>query len=149
MSTSAVQLRPFRGGTDSVTLDSDQLALVPVAEAISVGEPPVTPTSVGPLTVGRPVRSSRSVSGVAVTAPLDVAPRPRFGVRWGGIDKTERDALLAFLRDDAQDGAFGFDLRPDGSGSDVMSVRALAPARDGEDGEGSYTVDLEVEELRS
>ncbi|MGH7132694.1 MAG: hypothetical protein ACREJO_12180 [Phycisphaerales bacterium] len=135
MSAPAVKLRLFKAPAQatgpSVGAD-DFVAMVPLVEVLSAGDPPVAPTLVQRLTPGvwsrRVVRSS---AGYTHTAALDRAGRSRWVVGWPTLTRGERDALVAFFRDEVVvgegGGQFGFTIEPDGPGNGTLVVRPIGP----------------------
>lgn len=143
--TAAIRFRDWQPPADTVTPLTPWL--LPADEPVSVGEPPVAPTLVSVLRVGLPRRSVRCASGWRITAPLDLVARPRMTVTWDGVTKADRDAVLAFLRDEVGHRAGAFGVRLDGPASELTTVRPLEDARDEWIHKHAYRVTIEVEAL--
>lgn len=108
--------------TPSIGTGSGQLiALVPVAEPLSVGAPPVLPSFVRAVEPGYAgmVRSVRSVSGHLKTSRTRSAPRPRFTLEWVGLSLSQRNALWSWMFGDVGGGGTlqAFTLEIDGPGT--------------------------------
>lgn len=146
--TAAVKIRDWTRGADP--LSPQPPLLIPEAEPLSQGEPPYPPQLVDRLMIGWDRRRVGCRSGQTITCGLATAPRPRLSVRWDGLTKAERDALLAFLRDDVEGTTKAFDLRPDGPdepGVGIVTVRAIADAVNTWQTKGAWRIEAECEEV--
>lgn len=103
-------------------------ALVPLAEPLSAGAPPVRPALLDGVMAGmRPARITADGAGYTGTAALATHRRPRLTVRWSGLTGAERVLLEGFFRADVGGTLASFDLEPDGEdAADVVQVRPLA-----------------------
>lgn len=146
----AARLRPFISGPNTVTptAGANNLALlIPAAEPLSVGLPPVQPVLGRRISVPYRVRRVGVRSGQTAALALDVAPRPRFQVVWDGLVKADRDALLAWIAEELEGTRFAFDLEVEGPGSTPVTVRPVADALDEWMDKAAYRISLEVEEV--
>lgn len=153
----AVKLRPFTAGPQTVMpiAGEDDLALlVPADEPISAGAPPLRPGLVEEMTLTpAAVRRMHDSAGYTVSARMDNIPgaggRARFKVRWKGMNKSERDSVIGFLRSVTQVGGTwrSFDVELDGPGLGVTRVRPIAAFRDTWAMMTGYSVEVDVEEV--
>lgn len=151
----AISLRDWRTGPNTVTpVDGSGgfHPLVPIDEPASVGAPPSVPDLVESVTWPWPTRRKASRSGEVRTGPADNAARLTMPLRWTGLTKLERDALLAWFRDEVQWTVKAFDVEPDGPGTGTLTVRATGNPVDtyeghGHDHAGVYRVEVVVEEV--
>jgi hypothetical protein len=128
----AIQLADFAAGPETVDplADATFRALVPVAEPISAGAPPVLPSLVDRIQAVWPVSRRRTRSGWLITAPTATRPRPRFTLTWPGLTQEEADALLEFLEVDVGRTRFAMTVQVDGplaGSAGAITVRPLAP----------------------
>lgn len=147
--TPAVQLAPWTTGPNTITPTAGEgglAILIPIAEPLSVGAPPLAPVLVRRLAVGYPVRRVQVRSGEIAALALDTKPRPRFSVLWDGLEKSDRDLLLAWIKGDLEGTRFAFDLAVDGT-EEVVTVRPVADALDEWRNKAAYAVSMDVEEV--
>lgn len=136
MTAPAVKLVLFKAPPQTVNAPEPGVdgfvAAVPLVEPLSAGAPPLgllpfTERLGPPVGGGWPRRMVRSSAGYLHTAALDRAGRAMFTVSFPAVTRAERDALLAFFRDEVacgdRGGQYGFDLEPDGAGNGVVVVR--------------------------
>lgn len=137
MTTPAIQLAPWKGTPNSVTpsvgTGSGQLiALLPVAEPVSVGAPPTLPSFVQGVEtdLAGEVRRVRSISGHLKTTARTSGHRARFSVQWEGLTKAQRDAMWSWLNTTVGGGgtlrAFTIAIEGEGAGGST-NLRMLQP----------------------
>lgn len=149
MAVPAVKFGSWATGADPVlpTAGVDGLAmLVPVAEPVSVGEPPVAPALTASMAVDWPV-VTKPVRGWDVTRAAETALRPRWRVFWPTLTKAERDLMLAWLLDDVGHGLLAWDLTVDGPEAATVKVRFVGPVSETTRGKGVWSMGGEVEEV--
>jgi hypothetical protein len=148
----AVRLKPFFSGADPLVLTAgeDGLAfLIPAAEPLSAGAPPVPPVLLQGLSTQHNGRVMPTRSGQVATTSLQTMPRPTVTVKWDGLTLTERASVLSFLRDTCGAGVLAFDLEPDGPGSGAVKVRQVGPEslEDVWESRPAYSVTVQCEEV--
>lgn len=150
MSEPAVKFGTWSTGADPVTPTAgvDGLAiLLPVAEPISIGEPPVAPALAAAMSIDWPV-VSKPVRGWDVTRAAGTALRPRWKVVWPTLTKAERNLMLAWLTGDVVMGLLAWDLRLDGpDGAALVKVRFTGAVPETTRGKGVWGMSGEVEEV--
>lgn len=150
MSPPAVPLRPWRQGPDTtapVAGEQGFAALVPIAEPISAGEPPVAPDLVERMETAWPVARVALASGQTRSTLTGLCARPRFRLVWTGLEFDERNALLAFLRGEVRGAGLAMTVRIDGPGSEAITVIPVADPVDTWLGRPAWSVEVEVEEV--
>lgn len=125
MPTHAIKFRPWRAAPSSVATPVPGAggfqALVPLTEGVSTGAPPVAPSFVEAATRSFPRRLVRGRSGWAQSSPLP-GGRLTGVVRWVGLDRAQRDALIEWLDQDVRGRLLVWDLEIDSGEADGIGV---------------------------
>lgn len=152
MSDPAIKLRDWASGPEALTLTPGEAGLAFAAGAVepaSVGEVPFPPDLVEEIARPYRVRSLRARSGGVVTGPLRGKPRPGLRVAWTTLTVTERSQLIAFF-EDVGGTRLGFDVRVDGPGTPLVTLRATEdPAHQWKARHVHDVLAIEAEELFS
>ncbi len=169
MGTAPIKFRDWATGPETVIVDpgvgddSDLIALVPIAEPLSAGYPPIAPDFItkmggaGFKVASCPVRSGQRRTYAQQTAPRTV----KWMLRWENLTQEERDELEAFLATELQWTRVGMDVDVDGEGAteSTLVLRPVAvpvqhlqgPRGPGGQIDGTWkcvwTVEVECEEL--
>lgn len=147
--------------TPGAGADADLVALVLIAEPLSAGPPPVKPSLVKRMAAPWRVGRAMVGSGQRRTMAMETEPRTAgWNLRWASLTQTERDLLVAFLREDLNGTRFGMDIEVDGAGETASLVvlrpigmwneTLVGPRKNGTVGgvwKAVYTVELVAEEL--
>ncbi|MEM1183698.1 MAG: hypothetical protein AAGI53_01715 [Planctomycetota bacterium] len=160
MTNAAIRVAPYSRGPDAVAVVNAVNGLrtmLPTAEPLSVGEPPIEPSRVQRAAPVWPVRRLRLACGLLKTSSMDADPRTTFDAEWTGLDAGQRGLLEAFFEDTCGSGVNAMTLYPDGRGGDPVAVRALTASEfvlvDGRSGTqspaavGTYECRLTLEEV--
>lgn len=133
MALPAVQLVPLiapavTGVTPPVDGVDDFAALVPVAEPLSAGEPPVTPSLIVAASKQYAARMMRSVAGYSHSAALGTDARAMVNVQWDELDAGGLGDVLEWLKSvtGGDAGAAAMSVKPDGPEGDAIVVRPVA-----------------------
>jgi hypothetical protein len=150
--STAIKLHPAARGQDPLTPTPgvDDLALlIPEAEPLSQGLPPVTPALVRRLTSDwtETRRDARCRSGWRITCQLDVAPRPTIEVRWT-VDRADRDIIRAWIDSTLEGTRLAFDVAIDDDANTIV-VRPLEDAADEWVNKNGYVISMRCEEVFS
>ena len=145
--------RPLAGwfaGADPVTpvagVDGFE-PLIPTAEPVSIGDPPVVPDLVDGLDAGWSVTRKLVASGQVITRSAMTECRPRLTLRWTALTLTQRNLMRDFIDADLPNGVKAFRLYPDGADGDAVKVRAVGAWRETMPAKGVYSIEVDVEEV--
>ena len=152
MAGPAVKIEPLvtppAQGTAPVPGVDDFVAIAPLGEGTTVGEPPIAPTLIASVNAAAAVRRVVVASGAVCTMPLPTTQRPRMRVMWTKLTQAQRDAMLLWFRSEVQQGVNAFSLRVDGSDQNALTkVRQVGPVSLRESARGVHDgleVDVEV-----
>lgn len=148
MTTPAVKLRQFLGGQETLALtpgQDDLELLIPGQETLSAGLCPVRPSLVSAVDAPEPSVRSRVRSGQVKTLRTATKVRGELDVSWT-VDRTDRDTLWAFFRDEV-----GHQLRPFFVDLDIdanlVALRPLAPPQFTWETQAGYSITCRCEEM--
>lgn len=154
MSTPAVPFKDYAAGPEPITLTPGVggfAALIPYAEPLSAGEPPLPPDLVSNVRRGDTVKYLPDRAGYIKTGLQNTAGRLTGNCTWTHQTLAEREQLREWFRDTIKDGQLAFDLRVDGPESNAIKAKvrrnSIVETQLSRVGGMVYTVTLAWEEV--
>jgi hypothetical protein len=154
MSGPAVPFRGYAAGTEPITLTPGVdgfAALIPYAEPLSAGEPPLTPDLIANVRRSDMVKYLPDRAGYVKTGMQNTVGRLTGSCTWTHQTYEQRELLREWFRSTIKDGQLAFDLRIDGPDEEAIKVKArqnsIVDTQLSRVGGMVYTMTLEWEEV--